>query len=49
VNFGPDEKRFVYLNDVAAFDAAMNEDVCAVMIEPIQGEVNTETKNGKFM
>ncbi len=44
VDFGPDQKRFVYLNDIAAFDAAMHEDVCAVMVEPIQGEVEEERK-----
>ena len=30
--------RFVPFNDVAALDEAMDKDVCAVMLEPIQGE-----------
>lgn len=30
--------RFVPFNDIAALDEAMDKDVCAVMLEPIQGE-----------
>ncbi len=30
--------RFVPFNDVAALEASMGEDVCAVLLEPIQGE-----------
>lgn len=30
--------RYVDFNDVAAFDAAFDADVCAVLVEPIQGE-----------
>ena len=30
--------RFVPFNDVAALDEAMGDDVCAVLLEPIQGE-----------
>jgi acetylornithine/succinyldiaminopimelate/putrescine aminotransferase len=38
VDFGPDNSRFVTLNDIGAFNAAMSDSVCAVIIEPIQGE-----------
>jgi hypothetical protein len=37
VDFGPDGRRFVALNDMAAFAAAMSDNVCAVIVEPIQG------------
>lgn len=30
--------RYVDFNDIAAFDAAFDADVCAVLVEPIQGE-----------
>jgi acetylornithine/N-succinyldiaminopimelate aminotransferase len=34
----PDGIRHLPFNDVAALQAAMNDDVCAVVMEPIQGE-----------
>ena len=49
VGFQPLPTGFSYLpfNDLAALKAALTEDVCAVMIEPIQGEggVNEASKN----
>jgi N-acetyl-gamma-glutamyl-phosphate reductase/acetylglutamate kinase len=49
VDFGPDARRFVYLNDVAAFDAAMSDHVCAVVVEPIQGEGGVNSATPQFL
>jgi len=34
----PEGFRYVDFNDIAAFDAGFDADVCAVLVEPIQGE-----------
>lgn len=49
VSFGDDNKRFIALNDVEAFEASMSDDVCAVVLEPIQGEGGVNSATPEFL
>ena len=49
VDFGKDGERFVALNDKKAFDAAMSDDVCAVIVEPLQGEGGVNSAGPGFL
>ena len=41
--------RFVHFNDLAAAEAAITEDVCAVVVEPVQGEGGLSTATPEFL
>ncbi len=41
--------RFVPFNDVAALDAAITDDVCAVIVEPVQGEGGLRPAHNEFL
>ncbi len=41
--------RFATYNDIAALEAAMGDDVCAVLVEPVQGEGGLRTADPAFL
>lgn len=41
--------RFAPFNDIAALDAAITNDVCAVIVEPVQGEGGLQVANQEFL
>jgi acetylornithine/N-succinyldiaminopimelate aminotransferase len=41
--------RFATLNDPASFDGAMGDDVCGVVVEPVQGEGGLNVAQGEFL
>ncbi len=41
--------RFAPFNDVAALDEAINDDVCAVIVEPVQGEGGLRVATQEFL
>ena len=41
--------RFAPFNDVAALDAVLDQDVCAVIVEPVQGEGGAVTATREFL
>jgi len=49
--FEPMPEGFAYipLNDLAALEEALTDDVCAVMIEPIQGEGGVNTSDNEYL
>ncbi len=41
--------RFAEYNDIASLEAAMGDDVCAVLLEPVQGEGGLRTASDEFL